>query len=350
MQTHINKIHEEKKDAQINSNIKQKRNTEGFYFKDNRPNNIAQKKLFRTQKTPIQMVKKKSLRARVREKLKKEGYESLTAREKRFAPPSVIETGAGEGRFSKSFRKKFGKNYVATDIANEEGPNGFLSFSKKIGVQTKFGVNANEISEKFHKGTIDRIVGANPFGVKGVGGASYGLSKENPGGSGKQRYLPDNRFLKSAKPLLRPGGSVELYGRSNMLRDAAVANIPSTGKKGRRTKEEVQQVLKAKEKYEGSNANPYLTIAPDELHDLAKSTGYKVRVKRAKQPRNVLKGGNPDTIDGDEERAEKGLKPFNTRFSFIPEEDGYESDTDDPRIIYSDGEASDWEESSDEEI
>jgi hypothetical protein len=273
----------------------------------------------------------------------RKNIDGRAARLKEAAPPSVLEVGAGEGRFSKAFAGKFGRNYMATDIAAQEGPNGFLRASKKAGVRTQFGVDANQIGGSFKKGSLNHIVGANPFGMKGVGGASYGLSRENPQGVGKNKWLPDQRFLSSARPLLKPGGSVELYGRSNMLREAAVARVPKTGKGGTRTQAEQARVGAAKAKFKGENANPYLTISPQDLHAIAKATKYKVRVKRAKQPGNIGKGGNPDTRDKDIHRAEKGLKPFNTRFSFRPEEDGYDSDNDGPRVTYSDGRASDWE-------
>jgi len=67
-----------------------------FQFKDNRPETVTQRKLQEmannspqtTQSAPIQMARK-SLRARVLEKLKREGYANLTTREKRFVrkPP-----------------------------------------------------------------------------------------------------------------------------------------------------------------------------------------------------------------------------------------------------------------------
>lgn len=273
--------------------------------------------------------------------------------------PRVIEAGAGEGRFSSAFRKKFGSKYLATDIAPGKGPNGFLRVARKSGIRTHYGVDANRIGKKIGfnrlKGKMDHVVGANPFGQKGTSGASYGLMAQNVGGKGKQSYLPDDRFLKSAKPLLKPGGSVELYGRSNVMREAKLAKHPIPPKKKKETEEELetrkkllkvteQAREKVKEKYPGENANPYLAIEPGQLSVLAKSTGYRVNVKRAKQPPNVVKGGNPDTVGGDKERAKTGLKPFNTRFTFTPEESDYVSDDENPRVNYDSGDESDWEE------
>ncbi len=273
----------------------------------------------------------------------RKNIESRPKRLQEAGHPSVVELGAGEGRFSSAFARKFGSNYLATDIAGGEGPHGFLREAKQAGLKTKYGVDANQLGSHLLPESLDRVVGANPFGVKGKGGFSYGLKKENPGGTGKKKYLPDDRLLKTAKPLLQPGGSVELYGRSNVIRDAKLAKHPTKGLEGKtaRLAEETRKVIS--EKYPGANANPYLAIDPDELHALAKETGYKARVKRAKQPTNIGKGGNPDTKSGDKERADKGLKPFTTRFTFTPEEEGYESGEDDPRVTYLSDDESDWE-------
>lgn len=264
----------------------------------------------------------------------------------RGAPsPSVVELGAGEGRFSSSFAKKFGGHYLATDIADTAGPTNFLETARQHDVRTKFGVNANQLGSHFAPGSLDRVVGANPFGVKGVGGASYGLKVQNPGGTGKKAYLPDDRLLKSAKPLLREGGSVELYGRSNVLRDAKLARHPTQGLRGEEARKAEQVRREVGAKYPGGNANPYLAVSPEELHGIAKSTGFKATVKRAKQPRNIGKGGNPDTKSRRDEgaRAEEGLKPFTTRFTFTPEDEGYVSGEEDPRVTYLSDEESDWE-------
>lgn len=258
--------------------------------------------------------------------------------------PSVVEVGAGEGRFSSAFAKKFSDNYAATDIADQEGPNGFLSAAKRAGFRTKFGVDANDLGSHYAPGSLDRIVGANPFGVKGVGGASYGLKVQNPGGTGSKKYLPDDRLLKTARPLLKPGGAVELYGRSNVIRDAKLAKHPTKGLRGQPAKQAELARAAISAKYPGENANPYLAIDPGQLHALAKKTKYKAKVKRAKQPPNVVKGGNPDTKAGDKERADEGLKPFTTRFTFTPEEDGYVSGDDDPRVTYLSDDESDWDE------
>jgi hypothetical protein len=262
----------------------------------------------------------------------------------REAPrPSVVEVGGGEGRFSSAFARKFGGNYQASDIADSAGPNGFLGEARRSGFRTKFGVNANELDSHFPSRSLDHIVGANPFGVKGVGGASYGLKVENPKGKGKAKFLPDDRFLNSARPLLKPGGSVELYGRSNVIRDAKLDKHPTKGLRGAEATEAERKRKEISTKYPGENANPYLATSPSELHDLAKRTKYKAKVKRAKQPPNIGKGGNPDTKSGDKERAAEGLKPFTTRFSFTPEEEGYESGEDDPRVTYLSDDESDWE-------
>lgn len=261
----------------------------------------------------------------------------------RHDPLAVVEVGAGEGRFSHAFGRKFGESYAATDIAHEEGKHGFLGLAGGKKIRRKFQVDANSLGAHFAPKSLDHVVGANPFGVKGTAGASYGLMRETPGGTGRNRFTPDDRFLKGAKPLLKPGGSVDLYGRSNILRVNAVSKVPSTGRKGTRTKAEQDLVAAAKEKFSGENANPYLEIPPADLHTLAKQTGYRVKVKRAKQPRGIISGGNPDTKSGDQERANTGLKPFNTHFKFTPEPSGYQSDDEDPRVDYSSGEESEWE-------
>lgn len=271
------------------------------------------------------------------------------ARKKRLAnyrkagQPSVVEAGAGEGRFSSAFAVKYGDNYAATDIAPNAGPNGFLSIAKKQGLQSRFSVNANTLGSHFRPGSLDHVVGANPFGEKGVGGASYGLKQENPGATGKAKWRTDPRFLTSAKPLLKPGGSVEMYGRSNVIRDAKLSHLPMGGLRGEEARQVSAKRDKIKAKYRGENANPYMAVSPDELYGLAKQTGYRVKVKRAKQPKNTVQGGNPDTRSGDSERRDTGLKPFNTHFSFTPQEQGYESDEDDPRVEYLSDTESDWE-------
>jgi hypothetical protein len=262
-------------------------------------------------------------------------------REARLPPTDVVEVGAGEGRFSGPFSRKFGDNYAATDIARRQGTEGFLGSTRNVG--RRYGVNANQLGSHVLPGSLSHVVAANPFGVKGVGGASFGLRKQNPGGTGSNKWQPDPRFLTTARPLLKPGGSVELYGRSNILRENAVAQVTKTGKKGSRTADEQRRVAEAKQKFSGENANPYLEIGPGGLQQLAKQTGYRVNVKRAKQPAGTAQGGNPDTIHSDAQRAQTGLKPFNTRFSFTPEEDGYQSDAEDPRVVYDSGDESDWE-------
>jgi len=260
------------------------------------------------------------------------------ARKQVNARSTVLEVGAGEGRFSKPFSRKLGRRYTATDIAAQQGDTGFLSHAKNV--VRKFGVDANNLAPHATPGSLSHVVGANPFGVKGTPGASYGLLRENPNqATGKHKWIPDPRFLSSAKPLLKPTGTAELYGRSNIIRDHAVSQVPSTGKGGSRTAEEQRQVAAAKAKYPGENSNPYLAISPDQLHALAKATGYRVKVKRARQPDNTAHGGNPDTKHGDKERAATGLKPFNTHFSFRAADDGYESNDDDPRVTYESGES-----------
>lgn len=77
------------------------------------------------------------------------------------------------------------------------------------------------------------------------------------------------------------------------------------------------------------------------------TTGLKPS-KRAKQPRKVGKGGNPDTLEKDKEaphkgdRAKNGLQPYNTRISFILDKD-FQSDDEHPRLTADSDEASDWE-------
>lgn len=272
-----------------------------------------------------------------------ERREQRLANYRQAGRPSVVEAGAGEGRFSSAFAAKYGDNYAATDIASTAGPNGFLSIAKQQGLQSRFSVNANALGSHFSPGSLDHVVGANPFGVKGVGGASYGLKEENPGGTGKAKWRTDPRFLSSAKPLLKPGGSVEMYGRSNVIRDQKLSRLPMDKLRGEEARKMTARREKVKAKYPGENANPYMAVSPDELQALAKQTGYRVKVKRAKQPRNTVRGGNPDTRSGDSERRDTGLKPFNTHFSFTPQEQGYESDEDDPRVEYLSDPESDWE-------
>ncbi|OWQ48292.1 hypothetical protein CDL60_06865 [Roseateles noduli] len=266
--------------------------------------------------------------------------------------PSVVELGAGEGRFSPAFSRKFGGagGYLATDIAPSRGDTGFLSHAREAGIDHRFGVNANEVDRRFAPQSLTRLVAANPYGGgRDQPGASFGLMTYLPGG----RMVPDDRFLSSARRTLAPGGRVDIYGRTNTLGTAKRALIAEVPKKSEMPKKEERsaagRLIKAQRdevarKYPVTNENPHLNIKPDQLSALAKATGFRVKVKRAKQPRNVVEGGDPDTKGLAGNDREGGLKDFTTRFTFTPAEDGYQSDEEHPRVDYDSDEASDWDE------
>lgn len=273
--------------------------------------------------------------------------------------PGVVELGAGEGRFSGPFRGKLaeGRPYLATDIAEEEGPTKFLSIAKEQGIAHLFGVNANELDRRFGPRSVAKLVAANPYGGgKDMPGASFGLMRYVTKGSGAME--PDPRFLQSASKVLAPGGTVDIYGRTNTLRNAKREPPPKPGpakgeKKKKLPKTERQKLAAlAKQKrdavdrkYPQTNENPHLNIKPEQLEELAKATGFRVRVKRAKQPEGVQAGGDPDTklrVEADEIRKE-GLQDFTTRFTFT-NDPGYESDEEHPRVDYDSDEESEWDE------
>jgi len=124
MNSHADKTSENKSHAIADcSPNRQSNGVSAFQFVDNRPETIAQRKLKEManntsqakqmkviqemannipktkQNAPVQMVKTKSMRIRVREKLEKDGYATLTPREKRFVPqppPGLVRPTANE--------------------------------------------------------------------------------------------------------------------------------------------------------------------------------------------------------------------------------------------------------------
>jgi len=163
---------------------------------------------------------------------------------------------------------------------------------------------------------------------------------------------PDPRFLRRAAKVLPSRGKVDIYGRTNTLRDHFRAQLPERPTKSQ-VPDKAQRRAAAKKrtallseinrKYPETNENPYLNINPEQLQQLAKQTGYKGRVKRAKQPSRTVPGGDPDTRRRAGNTRSHGLQPFTTRFTFT-RAPGWRSRPGSPRVSYASSEASDWEE------
>jgi hypothetical protein len=214
-------------------------------------------------------------------------------------------------------RKK--RTYVATDIAKQGGQGGFLKEARNKGIPVRGGVNANELHRQLRPRSVREVVGANAFGGNQPG-ASYGLarfSRTTPDGKAidlKSREF-DPRLLQSAHKVLKPGGKVRLFGRSNILRQRTLEKF------GKAKKNRPIMDLTSGQKKEAESRgyvtksvkkpNPYLDATPEMLEQ-ASHLGYAVHVKPIKQdPKVTFK--RPDTHPGEEGIP---LGEFNTQFVF----------------------------------
>jgi hypothetical protein len=208
-------------------------------------------------------------------------------------------------------------SYVATDLRDVGADGQFLSEARVRGIAVKGGVNANELSKHFEEGSVREIVGANAFGGDQPG-QSYGLvqfTTKQPQADkiDTTKRAGDTRFLEEAHTVLKEGGKVRLYGRSNILRKATVEKF-GTGKKGKQPTDLNAKQKKAAEERgyvtEGvKKPNPYLDPTKEMLKT-ASEVGFAVHVKPIKQDPSVT-FKRPDTRpDG----PELPLGEFNTQF------------------------------------
>ncbi|MGM9516965.1 eCIS core domain-containing protein [Roseateles sp. DB2] len=230
--------------------------------------------------------------------------------------PVVLEVGAGEGDFSLTFKDEFADSeeldkrshrhdYLATDVASEPGDTNYLTSAQADDIDVRYGVDANRLHQHFRAESTDVVIGANPYGERGVPFASYGLMREvgrhsvSESGELIQDRVPDTRFLESARVILKPGGCVIVRGRSNVLR-----RYLTEENKGAHLLSQVPNLKKI---------NPYLNIDPGELFVLA-LVGFNVLVQSATPPAINRRGtGAPDTS----ERGQTNLGDYNTEFRFI---------------------------------
>lgn len=171
-------------------------------------------------------------------------------------------------------------DYTATDIAAQDEKGRFLKDAAP-GIHTRGGVDANALENSFDPESLDAVVGANPFGDWDNPGHSWGLRQTTQPGQRNEDMAPDTRFFQSARKVLKPGGKVRLFGRSDILGQKAT---PS----------------------------PYVATTTDELKEAARG-GFDVHVRHVRQdPRRKFE--RPDTQDRDKGR--KDLGEFNSEFVF----------------------------------
>ena len=203
--------------------------------------------------------------------------------------PSIVEVGAGTGAASAHLRG-LSRNrrgdatlpYLATDVSPIGGKGNFLREAQKSGIRARGRVDANRLEEHFPEGSLDEVIGANAYGDKQHPGASYGLVRDTDTVGGT---APDDRFLRSAHKVLKPGGTARLMARSNFLAD-----------------EHGEFGLAKTNKYL-SPTRPALARTP--------ALGYDVDVSSAQQPADVH-FYRPDTHPG----KQKKLGAYNTEFEF----------------------------------
>lgn len=214
---------------------------------------------------------------------------------------NVLEVGAGTARNSDYLQQLVAErqqkrdpdfraqdiDYTATDVAPITEKGRFLKDAAP-GINTRGGMDANDLGSSFEGESLDAVVGANAFGNWKVPGQSYGLRRTTKSRQKAKEMTPDTRLLQSAHPVLKPGGKVRLFGRSNVF--------AQTGNRKSRVK----------------TPNPFLDATPEELQQAAQ-VGYDVHVRHVKQDPN-RKFERPDTEDRDTGR--KDLGEFNTEYVF----------------------------------
>ncbi len=239
--------------------------------------------------------------------------------------PSIVEVGAGTGSGSAHLRDRVLKahpelaasgTYLATDINPVGGKGRFLKEVPVLGMErqlsrhlwhrpadmsraqykaarkrnkdlpqisVKGGVDANRLEEHFPEHSISQIIGANAYGNRDVPGASYGLVRDTADGGTE----PDDRFLKSAHRVLKPGGTARLIARSNFIaREHRLGGLP------KRT------------------LNKYLDPKNNDLKGTT-ALNFDVTARSIEQPRDVH-FYRPDTHPG----KRKELGEYNTEFAF----------------------------------
>ncbi|WP_416760409.1 hypothetical protein ACNI65_25740 [Roseateles sp. So40a] len=222
---------------------------------------------------------------------------NMASREQRLKEanlPSFVEVGAGTGSASTHLRDLAAAghdpgSYMATDISRAGGKGKFLSDSRKAGIRSRGGVDANRLEEYFPEGSLKGIIGANAYGDRSQPGASYGLVRDTDTTGGTAW---DDRFLRSAHKVLEPGGTARLMARSNFLADKA-------------------QDRSARLK----RTNKYLSPTEADL-GTAPQLGYDVSVSPAEQP-DTAHFFRPDTHPG----SRKELGAYNTEFAFTKRDD-----------------------------
>jgi hypothetical protein len=211
----------------------------------------------------------------------------------------MVEVGAGTGRNSDYMRDLVLRHhtkrdpsirpeevhYTATDVAGKGGAGGHLeSVPPGSGIHAnEESVDANHLDSHFAADSLDAVVGANPFGDWKTPGASYGLRKIDKRRAKNHEMTFDHRFLQSAHKVLREGGKVRVFARTQILKR-------STSKPG-----------------------PYANASESDLKRAA-GLGFDVHVRRAYQD-GTRTFERPDTMHKDKDPNAK-LGPFNTELVF----------------------------------
>jgi hypothetical protein len=269
---------------------------------------------------------------------------------KRIGPreANILEVGAGEGDYSRAYEEKYAgrrDRYVASDVADSPGPrgdHGFLKIAEQQGVETRYGIDANRLEDTAREGSLKSVVATNPYGggqyMPGVG---FGLMKYTKAGTDteKPERDVDDRFINSALKTLKPGGQIDMYGRSNALFKQFDETLAEDDPR-RRLLKPIDEERRQKKKSKTENAknddseesddeapererleqlrvtNPYLNISPGQLKGLAEKTKTHISVSSAKPPRVArIGGGAPDTPQ------RGGLGDYNTKFTITPSQD-----------------------------
>ncbi len=228
--------------------------------------------------------------------------EALVPREE---PTIVVELGAGEGGYSAHLRQaaraQLGREveYVATDFATDPR---FLHLADKRGIETRRGVDANNLAPHFPRGRVVLVRAVNPYGygltVPGVVGPA-------PVGRGRPPRRLDPRMLESVREVLPESGECSVYSRSNVLREY-VETSPRVGSAQR------EALLGGLPKVSGTNG--FTAVVHGQLAEIARG-GWDITVEPASPPEGVV-FSRVDTHPG------AAVGPYNVRITLRKTEAG----------------------------